>query len=75
MVAISHSYGWLGGGRDGGGGWYVCRTKPGGIGRMSGDARALPECKVKTLITPPSRYTALAMVEPELVGLPGTTLT
>ena len=29
--------------------WIVCmRTKPLGVGRMSGDAMALPECNVKT---------------------------
>ena len=43
-----HSYGWLDGSSDGG----VNRTKPGGVGCMSGDARALPECKLKTLIAP-----------------------
>ena len=31
-------------GRDGGGGWHACGTKPGAIGHMSGDAGALPEC-------------------------------
>ena len=33
-------------------GWYACRTKPRGVGHMSGDAGALPECKVKIMMTP-----------------------
>ena len=50
---VSHSYGVLGGGKDGGGGgWQACWTKPGGVGRMSGDVSALPECDVKTLMKP-----------------------
>ena len=40
----------------------------------SGDAGALPECEVKTLITPPSCCTALGRVELELAGLPGGAL-
>ena len=32
--------------------WYACETKPEGVGRMSGDAGALSECDMKTLITP-----------------------
>ena len=32
MCIVSHSYGWKGGGRDGGGDWYACRTRPGGVG-------------------------------------------
>ena len=33
-------------------GWMVCmRDKTGGV-HMSGDAGALPECDVKTLMTP-----------------------
>ena len=31
MCVIGHGYGGLGGGRDGGGGWYACKTKPGGL--------------------------------------------
>ena len=46
---VSHSYGGLGGGVDGGG-WQTCWTKPGG-GHMSGDAEALPECEEKMLLT------------------------
>ena len=38
MCVISHSYGWLDGCRNGGGYWYACVTKPGWVGRMSGDA-------------------------------------
>ena len=37
---------WVGGGRDGGGGWHECGTKPRGWSRMSGDAGTLPECEV-----------------------------
>ena len=42
MGVVSHSYGVLGGGSDGGGGRYACGTKPGRIGRTSADAGALP---------------------------------
>ena len=45
MCVVSHGYGGLGGGRDGCGGWYACGTRP-GVGRMSGDAGARPECEV-----------------------------
>ena len=38
MGVVSHGYGGLGGGMDGGGGWYACGTKPMGFGCMSGDA-------------------------------------
>ena len=31
MCVDSHGYGGLGGGRAGGGGWYACGTKPGGV--------------------------------------------
>ena len=41
------SYGGLDGSRDGGGGWYACKTRPGGIGRMLGDVGALPDCEVE----------------------------
>ena len=40
---LSHSYGGLGGGRDKGHGWQACETKPGGVGDVSGDPRALLE--------------------------------
>ena len=52
MRVISHGYGGLNGGRVGGGGWHACGMKPGGVGRESGDAGALPEYEVKTLVTP-----------------------
>ena len=42
---VRHAYGGHGRGRDGGGGWYACGTKP-RFGRMSGDAGAFPECEV-----------------------------
>ena len=31
MCVVSDGYGGLGGGRDGDGGWYACRTKSGGL--------------------------------------------
>ena len=31
MCVVSHGYGGLGGGMDGGGGWYACRTMPRGL--------------------------------------------
>ena len=43
---VSHGYGGLGCGRDGGSGLYACRTKPKEVGRMSGDGGTLPECEV-----------------------------
>ena len=38
------------------------------------DAAALPECKMKTLTTPPSRCAAVCRVESELVSLLGKAL-
>ena len=35
MCVGSHGYCGLVGGRDGGGGWYSCETKPVGVGPMS----------------------------------------
>ena len=52
MTVASHDYGGLGGGRDGGGGWCACGTKPGWVDRMSGEAGALPKCEEGTHITP-----------------------
>ena len=46
MGVVRNGYGGLGYGRDGGGGWYACGTKPGVVGRMSGNAGALPQCEV-----------------------------
>ena len=46
MCVVGHGYGGLGGGMDGGGGWYACRTKPRGVGRWSGDVVAHPQCIV-----------------------------
>ena len=43
---VSHGYGGLGGGRDGGGGWYVCDTKPRFAVRMSRDAGAFTDWEV-----------------------------
>ena len=45
MCVVDHGYDGLGGGMDGGGGWYACGTKP-GVRRMSGYARELLECEV-----------------------------
>ena len=72
MGVASDGYGGLSLGRDGGGGWYACGTKPGG-GHMSGDVGARPEYKVKTLMSP-SRCRTPGRVESELVGLPGKAL-
>ena len=50
------------------------RDKAKWVGRMSGDAEAFPECEVINSchpITPLSRCAAQAIVDPELVGLPG----
>ena len=66
MCVVSHGYG---GGRDGGGRWYVCGAKPRGLVAC----RAMPEdCEVKTPITPPSRCATPDRVNPELVGLSRT---
>ena len=46
MRVVSNGYGGLGGGNDGGGGWYACVTKPGRVGHMSEDAGALSECEL-----------------------------
>ena len=35
MGVVDHSYGGLGGGREGGSGWQAYGTKPGGLGRVS----------------------------------------
>ena len=32
---VSHRYDGLGGGMNGCGGWYACRTKPGGLSHVS----------------------------------------
>ena len=60
MGVISHGYGGFGEG-----GWrrQKCGTKPGRVRRMSGDDGAHPECEVKTLITPTSRFAALGRVD------------
>ena len=31
LCVVSHGYGGFGEGRDGGGGWYACRSKPRGL--------------------------------------------
>ena len=46
MGVVCHNCGWLGECRYGGGGGHACGTKPGWVGRMSGDAGALPECEL-----------------------------
>ena len=45
-VCSWQGYGGLAGDRDGGGGWYACGAKPGGVGHMLGDAGAFLECQV-----------------------------
>ena len=52
MGVVSDGYGGKGVGSDEGGGWCACRRKPWGIGRMSGDTGATPDCEVRTLMTP-----------------------
>ena len=42
MCVVSHGYGGLGGGRDGGGGRYACGTKPRGWLHVA----AFQECEV-----------------------------
>ena len=39
-------------GKGWGDSWYACKTKPGGVDHMSGDAEALPECEEGTQMTP-----------------------
>ena len=51
MCVVCLGYGGLGGCRDGGGGWYECGTKP-GVGLLSAGVGSLPECGVKTPVTP-----------------------
>ena len=46
MGEDSRGYGGLGGGSDVGGGLSACRTQPGGVGDMLGDAGELPEYEV-----------------------------
>ena len=48
MSVVSHGYGGVGGGRDGGG----MHGKARWVGRMSAGAEAFTECVVKTLMTP-----------------------
>ena len=50
LCVISYGYGGFGGGRDGGGGWLHAGQSQ-GVGCMSGDAGAFPECDVKPLMT------------------------
>ena len=45
MSVVSHGYGGLGGCREGGGGGRHAGQSR-GVGRMSGDAGAYPECEV-----------------------------
>ena len=46
IFVVSHGYGGVGGGRNGGGGRFVCGSQSWGIRRMSGDAGSLPVCVV-----------------------------
>ena len=52
MCMVSHGYGGLGGGRD-----DMHAGEVMGVGRMLGDAGALPVCEVKILMT--SDHTAV----------------
>ena len=60
MCVVCHGYDWLGGFRDGCGGWVqgwmwwmVCmQDKSKAVGRMLGDAGAHPDCDMMTPITP-----------------------
>ena len=73
MGVVSLGYGGLGGVIDGGGGWYACGTKPGGLvacREMPGISRVWGD----TLMT--SDHTAVQVhssgwVEPKFVGFPG----
>ena len=51
MSAVSHSHHGLGWGRDGDSWRRECRAQLGGIGCVTGDARALPMREVGTLLT------------------------
>ena len=46
MCIVIRGYCGLGRGKDGGGGWDADRYKAKAVGRVSGDAGALPECEV-----------------------------
>ena len=52
MGVVTHSYYGFGRSRDGHGGWQARRKKPRRIVCMSKDAGVLPECEVKTMMTP-----------------------
>ena len=56
MGVVCHSYGELGGDRNGDGRCNALGTRTGECGRMSGDAGALSKCEVKTLMA--SNHTA-----------------
>ena len=46
MFVVSHGNGGFGGGRNGGGDMVFMQDKARGVGRMSRDVGALPECDV-----------------------------
>ena len=57
MCVVSHGHGGLGGGRDGGGGWYACGTKTRERRKTRGliERRQMPEhfrVRGDTLMTP-----------------------
>ena len=52
MCVVSDGYGRLGGGCDGGGGWFACRTKTKGLLECRQMIPRFPTCEVKTLMTP-----------------------
>ena len=54
---VSYGNGGLGEGNDGDGDYYACLTMPGGVGHKLVDFEAIPECELKTLMTPvPSAF-------------------
>ena len=71
MGVVGHG---LGEGMDGAGGWYAWVAKPGAVGHMSGDAGALPACKVMTPDHTAFLVRSCDWVKLELVGLAGKAL-
>ena len=78
-MALMEVVGWHGwrwwDGIDGGGWMALMDVRNKARRSWSLVGSVLPECEVKTLITPPSRCTALGRVEPKLVSLPGKAFT
>ena len=70
ICVVYHGYSRLDGGRDGGGGWYACGTKPWGWLHVE-RCRITSRVRGDALMT----HAALGMVEPKLVSLVGKVLT